>query len=132
MTFFYSPKSSKEFRRQLRANMTAPENRLWQYLRTRPLGDLKFRRQFGVGPYVLDFYRPKLHLGIEVDGDSHYQANQQANDQSRAEYLKTFGIRLLRFTNAEVMQNLEGVVELVRRAVEGPPQALDAEPRDLP
>ncbi len=70
MTKLFNQNWSLERRRELRGNMTDPEKRLWAGLRQRILG-AKFRRQFGIGPYIVDFYSPINKIVIEVDGDSH-------------------------------------------------------------
>ena len=126
MTSLYNPPTTKEFRRKLRTNPTAPEVRLWSYLHGRPLG-LKFRRQHGIGPYVLDFYSHQLQFGIEVDGDSHYQESGQQKDEARTRYLASLGISLLRFTNTDVMQSLDGVAEAIERAAQDLLPSLAAE-----
>ncbi len=76
----------------------------------------KFRRQYSVGPYVIDFYCPALNLAVEIDGDSHFQ--RDSNDKPRQYYIENFGIRFSRFTNEEVYNNLEGVLEVIRQAAE--------------
>ena len=64
-----------DLKRRLRSNMTGPETRQWSRLRARQLQGLKFRRQHGIGPYIADFYCPEQFLVIEVDGDSHADAD---------------------------------------------------------
>lgn len=68
----YNDQTQKEVRQQLRQHATQPEQLLWRHLRGSQVNGLKFRRQYGVGVYVLDFYCPELRLAIELDGDSHY------------------------------------------------------------
>jgi very-short-patch-repair endonuclease len=85
-------------------------------LRRAQLG-AKFRRQYSVDVYVLDFYASRLKLAIEVDGDSHYTADAIAYDRKRTAYLNRFGIDVLRFTNLEITENLDGVLESIRGAV---------------
>jgi len=70
-----------DLKRRLRSNMTGPETRQWSRLRARQLQGLKFRRQHGIGPYIADFYCPEQSLVIEVDGDSHADADQILKDQ---------------------------------------------------
>ena len=95
-------------RQTLRSNMTEPEKKLWQILRGKQMG-VKFRRQHGIGHYIADFYCPELKLVIEVDGDSHNSADAQAYDAIRHDFMASLGITTLRFTNDEVMNNLDGV-----------------------
>ncbi|MGH8474006.1 MAG: endonuclease domain-containing protein, partial [Gammaproteobacteria bacterium] len=75
----------------------------------RQLMDYRFRRQYGVGPYVLDFYCPELKLAIEVDGDNHFEAGAGEYDRERQRYIESLGIRVLRFTNREVFERLDDV-----------------------
>lgn len=90
--------------------MSLPEVILWQQIRGNKLG-LKFRRQYSVGNYILDFYSPAAKLDIEIDGDTHFRDEQTENkDFLRDEFLKKEGISILRFTNNEVRYNLDDVV----------------------
>ncbi len=102
--------------RRLRSNMTEAEQRLWRRLRNAQLG-VAFRRQYPVGPYVVDFACVPLKLLIELDGGQHMEA--QAYDQRRDTWLRSKGFRLLRFWNHDVMQNIDAVVEAIWREVEG-------------
>gem|GEM_PF-198575 len=100
---------SVERARTLRKNMPEPERVLWRELRARGM-NAKFRRQHPVGPYVLDFYAPSASLAIEVDGDSHFESSiAQTHDATRTAFLTERGIRILRFTNRDVMASIEGV-----------------------
>ena len=81
--------------RALRREMTRPEARLWQVLRTRPEG-LKFRRHHPIGPFVLDFYCPAAKLAIEVDGCAHDMGDNPARDRRRDRWLQEKGLRMLR------------------------------------
>lgn len=93
--------------------MTAPELVLWQKIRNNQLG-VKFRRQFSIANYILDFYAPSINLAIEIDGDSHYLDKQAVlKDKMRDKFLNGYGIKVLRFTNHEVMSNLEGVIQKI-------------------
>ncbi|MEK7615294.1 MAG: endonuclease domain-containing protein [Patescibacteria group bacterium] len=100
-------------RRELRSNATKPEQTLWRHLRNNQL-EHKFRRQQGVGPYILDFYCPSLKLCIEIDGDSHETPEGKIYDQARTEFLNQANIKTLRFTNTEVTENIQGVLETIR------------------
>lgn len=75
------------------------------------MNDLKFIRQFGVGPFVLDFYCPKLKLAIEIDGDSHFVERAEEYDKRRQQFIERFSIKFLRFTNGDIYENLDGVIE---------------------
>lgn len=99
--------------RELRASQTPAETRLWAALRSRQVEDLKFRRQQVIGPFIADFYCHAARLVVEVDGDIH--ARQEAADRERSEWLEEQGLRVIRFSNREVLEYLdEVVVEIVR------------------
>jgi very-short-patch-repair endonuclease len=91
--------------------MTGPETRLWSRLRARQLQRLKFRRQHGIGPYIVDFYCPEQSLVIEVDGDSHADADQILKDQLRNRYFQSLGLHVIRYINDDILKNLDGVPE---------------------
>ena len=102
-----------EQRRLLRNNATNAEAILWKALKGRGANGWKFRRQHGIGPYILDFYCPELKLCIEIDGSSH--DNKYTQDINRTSYLNMQGIRVVRFNNSQVLENPEWVVsEIVR------------------
>ena len=100
-----------DLKRRLRSNMTGPETRLWSRLRARQLQGLKFRRQHGIGPYIVDFYCPEQSLVIEVDGNSHADADHIVRDQLRDKYFQSLGLRVIRYFNDEIVKNLAGVLE---------------------
>ncbi|MES2270346.1 MAG: DUF559 domain-containing protein [Pseudomonadota bacterium] len=97
------------FARTLRTEPTAAEAKLWLHLRAKRFGDFKFRRQTVVGPYICDFTCRSAMLVIEVDGHTH--GLTQDADARRTEYLQTHGWHVVRFTNAEIMGNVESVLE---------------------
>ena len=101
--------------RQLRKNLTDAEKRLWQILRLRQVKGLKFRRQFQVGRYIVDFACPSRQLIVEVDGGQH--AEQVEYDDERTKWLESQGFRVLRFWNNEIQMNLEGVKETIYNAL---------------
>jgi len=100
-----------DLKRRFRSNMTGQETRLWSRLRARQLQGLKFRRQHGIGPYIVDFYCPEQSLVIEVDGDSHADADQIVKDQRRDRYFQSLGLRVIRYINDDILNNLDGVLE---------------------
>ncbi|MGB3543283.1 endonuclease domain-containing protein [Rubrivirga sp.] len=104
-------------RRALRNGATKAEAVLWSALKGRRLDGLKFRRQHSVGRFVLDFYCPSRRLGLEVDGGVHDDPARAAYDGDRQRWLEARGIRVVRATNAEVLETLDVVVERVRDAV---------------
>ena len=111
---------------ELRRNPTEPEKRFWQAVRGKQLG-AKFRRQHGIGHYIVDFYCPEWALVVELDGDSHFNANAQASDAKRDAFLRGLGLRILRFTNLEIMQNLDGVLLRVMQSNPTPALPLPGE-----
>src|SRR4030095_15394986 len=105
-------------KREFRIKATPAENKLWFHLRGKRFEKLKFRRQHGIGPYIVDYYCPESNLVIEIDGDVHANPNQIKRDRLRAEYLRGRGLQVIRYTNEEVLKNLEGVLEDLRNWVE--------------
>ena len=99
----------KPLRQTLRKNSTSPEQKLWRKIRNKQLG-VKFRRQHGIGRYIADFYCAELNLVIEIDGDSHFEQNAEEYDSERNNFMNGLGIRVLRFTNRDIFENLEGVL----------------------
>jgi adenine-specific DNA-methyltransferase len=104
-----------QFSRQLRAQQTDCEHLLWQRLRSRQIANLKFRRQFPRPPYVLDFYCAELKLAIELDGGQHFETSGLIHDQRRTLYLYQQGIEVVRFSNLEVLQQMDAVLEQIIR-----------------
>ena len=96
--------------KEMRKNPTIAERKLWGYLRNFPV---KFWRQRPIDNFIVDFYCPKLKLVIEVDGDSHFTDSGLVYDQERTRVLEGYGLRIIRFTNDEVLQNFEGVCEQI-------------------
>ena len=101
--------------KELRKNMTPPERRLWNELRAKRLDGWHFRRQQIIDGFIVDFFCYKAGLIIEVDGLIH--ENQREADAERETALKGRGLRLLRFTNREVMNGLGGVLQRIRMAL---------------
>jgi len=97
--------------RKLRRASTEAEKRLWWHLRSRQLEGAKFVRQFPIGPHITDFACRDAHLVIELDGGQH----SEEVDQTRTAAIESFGYRIIRFWNHDVLQNTEGVVEAIRQ-----------------
>jgi very-short-patch-repair endonuclease len=95
--------------RNLRANMTDAEARLWRALRRDQLNGLHFRKQHPIGPFTVDFYCPSLRLAVEVDGGQHAEQRKQADDR-RTNWLAEKGVTIVRYWNNDVLSNLEGVL----------------------
>ena len=92
----YNQTCKKSLRKELRSNAPAPEKILWNKIKTNQLG-VKFRRQYGIGRYVADFYSPQIKLVIELYGDGHYQDGSQEYDTIRDQFMHSLGIVVLRF-----------------------------------
>lgn len=97
--------------RNLRKEQTDAEQRLWSLLRNRQFCGMKFRRQFPMAPYVLDFYCDEKRLGIELDGGQHNEPDKQQTDKERTAFLEGKGIKIIRFWNNEVLRETEAVLE---------------------
>ncbi len=110
----HNRQSLKPVRRFLRAQLTPAEARLWKQLQGGRIAGRKFRRQHSIGPYIVDFYCPGERMVIELDGAAHDSEKAWQRDSARTNYLMTQGLRVLRFENREVMENLEGVLVVIR------------------
>jgi very-short-patch-repair endonuclease len=102
--------------KQLRQAMTRAETLLWRYLKANRIDGLGFRRQVPIRNYIVDFVCMSAKLIIELDGESHDFEERQKADQIRDAFFGSEGFQVLRFTNEQVMSNLEGVVETIRQA----------------
>jgi very-short-patch-repair endonuclease len=101
--------------KQLRQTMTRAETLLWRYLKANRLDGLGFRRQTPIRNYIADFVCMSAKLVVELDGESHDFEERQKADQKRDAFFVSEGFQVLRFTNEQVMSNLEGVVETIRQ-----------------
>ena len=99
--------------KQLRKNTTAAEKQLWQQLRAKQLHGFKFKRQQPIGNYIVDFVCFEKRLVIELDGGQH--AEQVDRDAARTQWLEAQGFKVIRFWNNAVLQNLDGVWDLITR-----------------
>lgn len=107
----------KTYARQLRSNLTDAEQLLWFFLRRRQLCGIQFYRQRPIGKYIVDFYSYAAKLVIEVDGGQHFETAQQEYDRKRDLFLEQRGLKILRFNNLEVLQNIDGVLEAIHRVL---------------
>jgi very-short-patch-repair endonuclease len=117
MTRIYNRPSEKEKRRELRRSMTKAEVLLWIQLKNKKLLGQRVLRQYSVGPYVLDFYIPKLKLAIEVDGATHMTDEEKEYDRHRQEEIENLGIRFLRFRNPEVYSEMSSALQKIKDRV---------------
>ena len=116
----FNQQETKEKRKVLRKNQTDAEKKIWAKVRNRQISGYKFFRQYGIGQYIVDFYCPQLKLAIEIDGGQHYTEDGQAADQQREEYMKSAGVKTIRFSNSDCLKNIEGVFKQI--LMEIPPE----------
>ncbi|TKJ42402.1 hypothetical protein CEE37_01595 [candidate division LCP-89 bacterium B3_LCP] len=109
---YYNPKL-KLLARELRINATDAEKRLWNRIRRKQLKDTQFYRQRVIGNYIVDFYCPKAKIIIELDGEQHFTPQGKIKDLKRDSYLNELGFQVLRFSNLEVMNNIDGVLQVI-------------------
>lgn len=129
MQMTYAPKKTVARARDLRRTMTLPEVLLWQQIRSRRLDGIRFRRQHPIGPYILDLYCEDARLAVEVDGESHSQAEAVEHDNRRTEWLNARGISVLRIPARGVLSELAAVVDHIHRQVRNqPPPPLRGSP----
>ena len=99
--------------KHLRSKETGAEKALWKIIRGKALG-YKFRRQHGIGPFIVDFYCDTARLIIELDGNVHDVAEVQSHDKEREKYLTNLGYKMLRFRNEEIFDNLPSVLNKIQ------------------
>jgi very-short-patch-repair endonuclease len=104
-------------RKNLRKSTTSAEAILWTCLQNRKLLGKKFRRQFGIGRYIVDFYCPECRLAVELDGAPHFAPNVEEYEANRTKYLAGQGITVIRFENREVHNEIEFVLETIRENI---------------
>jgi very-short-patch-repair endonuclease len=117
MTKLFNRISEKEKRRKLRQSATNSEKLVWRFLRNRQLVGLKFRRQYSVGKYVLDFYCSEIKFAIELDGGSHLSLQQKEKDEIRQRKLEKLGIRFVRIKDNELFGNPNKAFEKIEKAI---------------
>ena len=106
----------KNFAKELRQNLTPAEAILWTYLKNKKIG-YKFRRQYVIQNYILDFYCIDLKLGIEVDGGVHLDIINQINDEFRENKLTKLGVKIIRFSNNEVYEDIDLVLQNINHEI---------------
>ena len=125
MTKLYNKTSEKDKRQSLRNNMPPAEQLIWARLKGRQVENCKFRRQYSVGAFVIDFYTVEIKLAIlfqrgvanEIDGDSHFRDGAEVYDLERQSSIEAAGIRFLRFTNKQVYKELDAVIESISQMI---------------
>jgi very-short-patch-repair endonuclease len=102
---------------ELGNNMTDAENALWEVLKRKDIFNVRFKRQHPIDIFIVDFYCHKCKLAIEVDGDIHLEKEVIDYDDGRAHDIEKFGVKILRFTNNEVLENIESVKQCILNEV---------------
>ena len=99
--------------RKLRKNSTIQERMLWKILRNRQFKNLKFRRQFPIGEYIVDFVCQVTRIVIELDGGQHNEFENIIKDNERTKFIESEGYKVIRFWNNDILNNLEGVFKIL-------------------
>jgi very-short-patch-repair endonuclease len=118
MTKTFNRKKEQKLRRYLRKNLSKSEVILWSKLKNRQMHGERFLRQYSVDQYIIDFYCAKLKLAIEVDGDSHFISGAKDYDKQRQDHIENYGISFVRFTNADICENIDGVCQIIYDEIE--------------
>ena len=110
-------KDLKFLRRKLRNAPTPAEAALWKHLKSNQLDGTHWRRQFSVANYILDFYCPAFKLCVELDGNEHYTMHGDTADYNRTDFLNSKGIKVVRFENREIWENIDMVLEYIKSEI---------------
>ena len=113
----FNRKDLKSFRSFLRNRSTSAEAALWNIIKSKQLEGIKFRRQYSIGSYIVDFCCPSEKLIIELDGDPHGEYHKIQKDENRDKYLESLGFTALRFENRFVFQEPEYVKDEIRKVI---------------
>jgi very-short-patch-repair endonuclease len=124
----HNRKDLEAYRKRLRNHSTSAEATLWNHLKSSQLGK-KIRRQHSVGNYILDFYCATLKVAIELDGAHHFTEEGRRYDEKRTTYLEGLSIKVIRFENRRVFEDLEKVLREIKQVLE---QADHPDPRLKP
>ncbi len=127
MMRIFNTTEMKERRKLLRSNMTDAETTLWSRIRRKQIDGYRFRRQYSIGSYIVDFYCPEMHLAVEIDGRSHNDHDAKEYDSKREEEIHQLGITFIRFRNEEVSTNLCSVVERIKNTIHSLSVSLDSD-----
>ena len=110
--------SQADMRRKLRHTATPEEVAFWSLVKSKQICGVQFRRQFSVGPYVLDFYCPRVKLCVELDGIHHYSEEEVIHDKRRTDFLATLGIEVIRIDNTAIWTCSDMVVSTIKDVVQ--------------
>jgi very-short-patch-repair endonuclease len=113
--YFRAKPNVMELAKMLRNNMTYPEKLLWEKLKGKQIYGVRFRRQHPISFFIADFYCHEVRLVVEVDGEIH--SDKIEYDDGRSAEMENFGIKVIRFTNSEVENNIEGVIRKIEMTV---------------
>jgi very-short-patch-repair endonuclease len=111
-------KTTKTFARELRNNSTEAEKLLWSRLRGKQILGVTFNRQKPLANYIVDFYSYRANLVVELDGSQHFEANAIDYDAQRTKVLESQGLKVIRFDNSQIFENLNGVFWVIYKEVE--------------
>lgn len=114
----YNKSEHIAIRRRLRRDSTYTEKLIWQRVRNSQIAGVRFKRQYGIDNFVLDFYAPEVRLAIELDGASHDEEGASARDAFRQRIIEGYNITFLRFTDTQVTTNIDKVLEEIKRVVQ--------------
>ena len=118
MTLHYNKTEEKEKRRALRQSETIAEKNMWSQLRNRQFLGLKFRRQYSVDKYIIDFYCPEYKIAIELDGSIHNIEEVKQNDAIRQKHIEKYGIKFIRITNEEYLGNSNKTFQKIEEEID--------------
>lgn len=117
MRYNFNDPQIKLFRQRLRNNPTFGEIKLWRHLKNKNFFGYKFRRQYSINKYIVDFYCPKLRLAIEIDGPSHDEY-KYLYDQQRQKEIEEYNVSFLRFTKSEVLGQIDNVLITIQNFID--------------
>jgi len=103
---------TRDFAKKLRSNPTDAKRKLWAYLRSKRIGE-KFQRQEPIGEYICDFYCKEARLIVEIDGGRHFGEDGKERDARRSKALESLGLKVIRFSNYDVLMNIEAVMDVI-------------------
>ena len=113
MDYLSYKQNLKTFSRGLCKNLTDSEKLLWSKIRRKQIKNRQFFRQKPIGKYIVDFYCKNCGLVVEIDGGQHYEDKNIIKDQTREEHLKSLGLKIMRFSNIDVLKNIDNVVDKI-------------------
>ncbi len=113
----YNKSEHKGTRRLLRRDSTFSEDLIWRRVRNSQIAGVRFRRQYSIDSFVLDFYAPQIRLAIELDGASHEFENAKSRDDWRQKIIEGYNIRFIRFTDTQVTNRVDDVLGEIERVV---------------